>query len=149
MAIWDVGDRISFDLDSGEGLDDQGYALTQGDDGGDTVKKATTTDNFIGVNFRSTQDSQDEEVLTGATGIDGARTAVEREGVVNLYCVAGNEYNPGETVYLSSTPGVADKNPDTAATGSDDDTAVGRVVRYADLTGADGPEHVAVSITEF
>lgn len=150
MTVSDVGDRRSYDADTGAGFDKQGYCLTQGDDGGETVKKATLADNFLGINFRSTLDETDDEVLTGGSGL-GPQVAVEQDGVVNMLCKEGNVYNPGDDVYLSDRAGVAglQKEYDTTGDGATDTTAtqVGTVVRHIDLSGASSEDWVAVEIT--
>lgn len=145
MTVSDVGDRRNYKADTGTGFDKQGYCLTQGDDGGETVKKASLEDPFLGVNFRSTLDETDDEVLTGGSGL-GPGVAVEQDGVVNMLCKEGSVYNPGDVVYLSDRAGVADNVSDTDAD-SAGDTRVGTVVRHIDLSGADAEDWVPVEIT--
>lgn len=134
-----IGDRKSVPLEDGVGLDQRGYVLTQGSTAGDTVDKADASngDAFYGVAYRSTQDEQDEEVLTGV------EAAVQLDGHVPVLCEDGVDYTPGDTqVYTSGTAGVANSDSATPA----DSELVGTVSSRVDSSDGDGSGTVLVPV---
>lgn len=90
-----LGDRVSRVADDDEGFDSRGYVLTAGDDGANTVKKATDGDTFVGVNYRSTLDLEDQNVETGRP------VAVQIDGYGPVLA-AGDTYELGDKVYVDS-----------------------------------------------
>lgn len=101
-----LGDRLSRDADADVGFDSRGYALAPGDDGPDTVKKATDDDKFIGVNYRSTLDLTDENVDLGRP------VAVQVDGYGPVLA-AQDAYEVGDKVFVDSLnhePGIVSKD---------------------------------------
>ena len=150
----EVGDNISYHLDSDESLDAGGYCLTTGDDDGDTVKKTDSASaTFLGTNQKSSAEvvgMRREELNTGGgprpyADEDGqGGMAVEQDGVVMMRCETGNDYAMGDAVYLSSTNGVAN-NSDSGS-----NTQVGVVSRSVDHSDTSGDVAlVAVNITGY
>lgn len=147
MAVSDVGDRKSYQSDSTESFQYQGYCLTAGDEGDNNVKKTPSADPevpFLGVNFISTLDEEDETVRAGEP------VSVEQDGWVNVLCEEGSVYNVGDPVYLSANrDGVATLDSDPAGDGSVSPTRVGTVARHRDLTGETEEMWVVCSITGY
>lgn len=148
MPSRNLGERKSFECDADVGFDGQGYLLKRGNDGPEHVRKTEgPTDLAIGVNYTSTYDEQDEEIL------EGWRVPVIHDGYPNVLCAEGYEYNVGDAVYVSDPAnadgyeGVATADDDPAGDGSVDPTQIGTVMSHADLTGEDGPTLVQIDVT--
>ena len=130
-----LGDRLSRPADADEGFDSRGYLLTVGDDGGNHVKKTqASTDQFVGVNYRSTLN------LTDSAVDNGRPVAVQVDGYGPVLCEGDHEYEIGDPIYVSSTAGVGTADSDTG-----DATRVGTVYDEQDLTGETGAHLVQVS----
>lgn len=144
--VRDVNERPSYPIDSAVDLDQEGYCLGPGADGGDHLGKASGTDVFMGVNHKSSFDRTDDTLESGGgpqpiSNSDGmGEMAVEQDGVVNMLCASGAVYSMGDAVYLSATAGVADNASNT-------NTRVGTVYKEVDLTDESAPTTVPVNIT--
>ena len=143
MPARNLGERKSFECDDDTGFDGQGYVLTNGNDGSDDdlhdyVRKTESSDDqVVGINYTSTYDEQDREILMGW------RVPVIHDGYPNVLCAEGDKYEVGDAVYVSDTvDGIATLDDDTGSA-----TKVGNVISQADLTEADGPTLVQVDIT--
>lgn len=153
--VREVGDNPNYPLDSDESLDEEGYCLMPGNDGEDHVRKTgSASAPFIGVNHKSSKevDGYRSETLNTGGGPyphganDGGQggMAVEQDGIVMMQAETGNEYNPGDAMFLSSTAGAAN-NADSGS-----DTRVGTVYKHTDHTNTDGSTAlVPVNITGF
>lgn len=148
-GVRDLGDRPNYYLDDGEdGFDSQGYVLTAGSDD-NSIARASEEDVFFGVNVRSTLDETDDEVLDNDSFQQNLKqgVAVAQEGVVNVYCEEGHDYQRGDAVYMSEDEGIASKDDDPAGDGSIEPTRVGTVMRDNDLSDESSHDWVVVSIT--
>lgn len=110
-----LGDRVSRPADDDVGFDSRGYVLAPGDDGPNTVKKATDADDsVVGVNYRSTLDLEDQNVDTGRP------VAVQLDGYGPVLA-AGDTYELGDAVYVDSLnheAGVVSKTGDGVFVGT-------------------------------
>lgn len=150
MPRKNMGEKVSMQCDSGVGLDQQGYLLKEGADGPEAVQKTSApTDSVLGVNYFSTMNADDTEVLQGIT------VPVIHDGYPNVLCADGYVYQSGDAVYVSDPSnadgyeGVATADADPAGDGSVSPTKIGTVPPGYDIdhTGASGPELVPVDIT--
>lgn len=141
MPMNNIGDRISRDADADVGFDDRGYLLKPGNDGDSTVRKTeAATDEFLGVNYRSTLDLTDDNVDLGRP------VAVQLDASGPVLCDEGFNYTEGDAVYVSgANNGHATADADPAGDGSVTPTKVGIVVDSRDLSGATEPDLVQVS----
>lgn len=152
MPRYNAGEKRSMTADSGVGFDQQGYLLKQGADGPGHVQKTNgPTDSVLGVNYFSTLNADDTEVL------QGIEVCTIHDGYPQVLCADGHTYEPGDAVYVSDPAnadgyeGVATADGDPAGDGTVDPTQVGTVAPMTaddsiDLSGADGPELVPVDI---
>jgi hypothetical protein len=144
--VRDVNENPSYPIDADTSFDKEGYCLGPGNDSGETLRKASGTDTFMGVNHKSSYGIEDETIESGggpypARSDDGmGEMAVEQDGWPNVLCESGATYEVGDKVYLSGTAGVASKSTTS-------NTRVGTVAKEVDLSGASSPGHVPVQIT--
>lgn len=136
MPARNLGERKS--LTAEEGLDQQGYLLAEGSSPDAAVKTSAATDSVVGVNYFSTFNADDTEVLSDIP------VPVIHDGYPLVLCESGNTYQSGDAVYVS-----ANVNGVASTTQATDAVKVGNVVTGVnkDLTGASGPELVQIDIT--
>lgn len=142
MPSRNLGERKSLKADPTVGFDQQGYLVTNGDTN-DIKKTQSATDSVVGVNYTSSFDETDDEILTGRD------MPIIHDGYPNVLVEAGANVSGGDAIYVSQTAGIASANADPAGDGSITPTKVGNVVPGAgkDLTGADGPTLMQVDVT--
>lgn len=150
MPARKLNERKSLTLDDDVGLDQQGYVLQEGNNGGEVRKTEAATDVPLGVNYVSTLNADDSYVKTGV------EAAVIHDGYPLVLCEPGFNYTSGDAVYVadpanstSGQNGTASANADPAGDGTITPTKLGNVVPGAgkDLTGSSELELVQVDIT--
>lgn len=142
MPLHALGDRQSYTADDDVGFEESGFALTLGDQNSDAkaggVKPAGDGDMFVGVNYRSTLDTTDDEVYVGD------QVAVQRDGTIEVNCWGATAYEFGDQIYVDAAGG-----QDGVCSTTGGGAHVGTVHRHADLSeyAADEYGKVPVDIT--
>lgn len=148
MPPRNLGEKKSLILDDGEGVDQQGYILTDGTNGGEVKKQTDHTGSALGVNYFSSMNADDTEVRTGVP------IPVIHDGYAMVLADYGNNYDQGDPVYISdatnNNSGVGAIATNVANEGSGSDgTKIGNVVPGAskDLSGESEIDLIQVDLT--
>lgn len=148
MPPRNMGERQSMNAE--EGLDQQGYVLTEGTTAHDVVKTSSATDSVLGINYTSTMNADDTEVQSDV------EVPVIHDGYPLVLVEPGFVYDSGTTVYVASpansttgSNGAASANADPAGDGSITPNKIGNVPPgYSfDRTGESGLALVPVDVT--